>query len=140
MKKSMVAVLALAGAAAGLAGADSAAEFRDGTAFALGNMPSELVVEREAGKTVRFSLEENPSTGYGWEVVSSTNECEVALTHRGGDGKTTCGAPGRLMVVVTSRTNAPVRVEFRYRRPWEKDVEPWKTLRLTVRDPHGSSR
>ena len=49
MKKSMVAVLALAGAAAGLAAADSAAEFRDGTAFALGNMPSELVVEREAG-------------------------------------------------------------------------------------------
>lgn len=137
MKKSMVAVLALAGAAAGLAAADSAAEFRDGTAFALGNMPSELVVEREAGKPVRFSLEENPSTGYGWEVVSSTNECEVALVHRGGDGKTTCGAPGRLMVAVTSRTNVPVRVEFRYRRPWEKDVEPWKTLRLTVRDPRG---
>ena len=91
--------------------------------------------QREAGKPVRFSLEENPSTGYGWEVVSSTNECEVALTHRGGDGKTTCGAPGRLMVAVTSSTNAPVRVEFRYRRPWEKDVEPWKTLRLTVRDP-----
>lgn len=136
MKKSMVAVMALA-AAECLAGADSAAEFRDGTAFALGNMPSELVVEREAGKPVRFSLEENPSTGYGWEVVSSTNECEVALTHRGGDGKTTCGAPGRLMVVVTSRTNTPVRVEFRYRRPWEKDVEPWKTLRLTVRDPRG---
>ena len=135
MKKSMVVVMALA--TAGLAGADSAAEFRDGTAFALGNMPSELVVEREAGKPVRFSLEENPSTGYGWEVVSNTNECEVALTHRGGDGKTTCGAPGRLMVAVTSRTNVPVRVEFRYRRPWEKDVEPWKTLRLTVRDPRG---
>ena len=140
MKKSMVAVLALAGAAAGLAAADSAAEFRDGTAFAFGSMPSELVVEREAGKPVRFSLEENPSTGYGWEVVSNTNECEVALTHRGGDGKTTCGAPGRLMVAVTSRTNVPVRVEFRYRRPWEKDVDPWKTLRLTIRDPLGSSR
>ena len=27
----------------------------------------------------------------------------------------------------------PVRVEFRYRRPWEKDVEPWKTLRLVVK-------
>ena len=139
MKISMVVVMALATAEC-LAGADSAAEFRDGTAFALGNMPSELVVEREAGKPVRFSLEENPSTGYGWEVVSNTNECEVALTHRGGDGKTTCGAPGRLMVAVTSRTNVPVRVEFRYRRPWEKDVDPWKTLRLTVRGPRGSSR
>ena len=136
MKRSMVAVLALA-AVECLAGADSAVEFRDGTAFALGNMPKELVVEREAGKPVRFSLEENPSTGYGWEVVSNTNECEVAIVHRGGDGKTTCGAPGRLMVAVTSRTNAPVRVEFRYCRPWEKDVEPWKTLRLTVRDPRG---
>ena len=41
------------------------------------------------------------------------------------------------MVAVTSRTNVPVRVEFRYRRPWEKDVEPWKTLQLTIRDPRG---
>jgi len=33
---------------------------------------------------------------------------------------------------VTSRVRTPVRVEFRYRRSWEKSVKPWKTLRLVV--------
>lgn len=109
-----------------------AAEFKNGTSFGLGNVPEELVVERRAGESVRFSLEENPSTGFVWEVESNTNECEVALDRRGGDGKTTCGAPGRLDVTVTSRIYTPARVEFRYRRPWEKDADPWKTLRLII--------
>ena len=108
----------------------SAAEFKNGTSFGLGTVPEELVVERRAGEPVRFSLEENPSTGYKWEVESNTNECDVALERRGGDGKTTCGAPGKLEVSVTSHIYTPARVEFRYRRPWEK--ETWKTMRLIV--------
>ena len=122
---------ALAAAAFALA-ASGAAEFRNGTAFGLGDVPKELAVERRAGEPVRFSLEENLSTGYAWEVESNTNECAVALERRGRDGKTTCGAPGSLDVTVTSRIYTPARVEFRYRRPWEKDAEPWKTLRLIV--------
>ena len=50
----------------------------------------------------------------------------------GGDRGTTCGASGMLDVTVTSLVRTPVRVVFRYRRPWEKDVEPWKLLRLVV--------
>ena len=42
-----------------------------------------------------------------------------------------------LDVTVTSKIYTPARVELRYRRPWEKDVEPWKTLQLTIRDPRG---
>ncbi|MBQ3748099.1 MAG: protease inhibitor I42 family protein [Kiritimatiellae bacterium] len=110
----------------------AAAEFKNGMAFALGNVPKELVFERRAGEPVRFSLEENPSTGFKWEVESNTNECEVALERRGRGGKTTCGAPGNLDVTVTSRIYTPARVEFRYRRPWEKDADPWKTMRLIV--------
>jgi len=30
------------------------------------------------------------------------------------------------------RIRVPTRVEFRCRRPWEKDVESWKTVRLVV--------
>jgi hypothetical protein len=26
----------------------------------------------------------------------------------------------------------PARVEFRYRRPWEKDADPWKSMRLAL--------
>ena len=114
------------------AGTHAAAEFKNGTSFGLGNVPKELVVERRAGDPVRFSLEENASTGFLWEAESNTNECTVVLERRGGDRGTTCGAPGRLAVTVTSRVRTPARVEFRYRRPWEKDVEPWRTLRLII--------
>ena len=120
-----------------LAGMDAMAEVKDGTTFWLGTVPKELVAERRMGESVRFSLEENASTGFKWDVESNTNECTVVLRHRGGDKGATCGAPGRLEVTVTSRVRTPVRVEFLYRRPWKKDVEPWKTLQLTIRDPRG---
>ena len=116
MKQKTLACLLVACVAGGVMSL-SAAEFKNGTSFGLGTVPEELVVERRAGEPVRFSLEENPSTGYKWEVESNTNECDVALEHRGGDGKATCGAPGKLDVVVTSRIYTPARVEFRYRRP-----------------------
>ena len=132
MKKAMIGiVLALALVAFAGTRAESA-EFKNGTAFGLGNVPEELVVERRAGEPVRFSLKENPSTGFMWEAESNTNECDVALDRRGGDGKTTCGAPGSLDVTVTSRIYTPARVEFRYRRPWEKKARPWKAMRLIV--------
>ena len=115
------------------AGMDAMAEVKNGTTFGLGTVPNELVAERRMGESVRFSLEENASTGFKWEVESNTNECTVVLKHRGGDKGTTCGASGLLEVTVTSRVRTPVRVDFRYRRPWEKDVEPWKTMRLVVK-------
>ena len=122
----------VAAALVALAGMDAMAEVKDGTTFLLGTVPKELVAERRMGESVRFSLEENASTGFKWDVESNTNECTVVLRHRGGDKGATCGAPGRLEVTVTSRISTPVRVNFSYRRPWEKDEEPWKTLRLVV--------
>ena len=128
-----IGIIQVAAALAAFAGTDAMAEFKDGTSFGLGTVPKELVVERCMGESVRFSLEENASTGFKWDVASNPNECTVVLKHRGGDKGTTCGASGLLEVAVTSRVRTPVRVEFRYRRPWEKDVEPWKTLRLVVK-------
>ena len=116
------------------------AEVKDGTTFWLGTVPNELVAERRMGESVRFSLEENASTGFRWDVASNTNECTVVLKHRGGDKGVTCGASGLLDVTVTSRVRTPVRVEFRYRRPWEKDVGPWKTLRLVVKTVSGEQQ
>ena len=130
----------VAAALVALAGMYAMAEVKDGTTFLLGAVPKELVAERRMGESVRFSLEENASTGFKWDVESNTNECTVVLRHRGGDKGATCGAPGRLEVTVTSRISTPVRVNFSYRRPWEKDVEPWKTLRLVVNPVGGEQR
>ena len=127
-------------ALAAFAGTDVMAELKDGTSFGLGTVPKELVAERRVGEPVRFSLEENVTTGFKWDVESNTNECTVVLKHRGGGKGVTCGAAGLLDVTVTSRVRTPVRVEFRYRRPWEKDVEPWKTLRLVVNTVGGEQQ
>ena len=124
-------------ALAAFVGMGALAEVKDGTTFWLGTVPEELVAERRMGESVRFSLEENASTGFKWDVESNTNECTVVLKHRGGDKGVTCGASGLLEVAVTSRVRTPVRVDFRYRRPWEKDEEPWKTLRLVVNTVSG---
>ena len=124
-----VAVAALAA----FTGTGVMAELKDGTSFGLGTVPKELVAERRVGEPVRFSLEENVTTGFRWDVESNTNECTVVLKHRGSGKGVTCGASGLLDVTVTSRVRTPVRVAFRYRRPWEKDVEPWKTVRLVVK-------
>ena len=132
MKTVILMVIALAALAVFVSMRTDADELTDGTSFGLGNVPEELVVERRVGEPVRFSLQENPSTGYMWEASFNTTECEVVLKRRGSDDNTICGAPGKLDVTVTSRVYTPVRVEFYYRRPWEKKARPWKTLRLIV--------
>ena len=51
-------------ALAAFAGASAMAELKDGTTFRLGTVPNELVAEWRMGDPVRFSLEENASTGF----------------------------------------------------------------------------
>ena len=121
-----------------LSGAASAAvPFKNGTRFALNDVPGELVVERRAGEPVRFALVENGTTGYLWSAEWNTNECEVILDHRGSEkrnarGELLCGAAGTVDVTVTSKIYTPARIEFAYRRPWEKGVKPIRALKLIV--------
>ena len=118
--------------------ATAAVPFKDGTMFALRDVPEELVVERRAGEPVRFVLEENGTTGYQWAAEWNASECEVALDHRGPaetmnvQGEHLAGAAGTLDVAVTSKIYTPARIEFAYRRPWEKGVKPICTLKLIV--------
>ena len=109
----------------------AAVPFRNGTTFSLGDVPGELIVERRAGEPVRFVLEENATTGYRWAAEWNTNECDVVLDHRGATSGL-CGAAGTLDVSVTSRIYTPARIEFAYRRPWEKGVKPIHALKLIV--------
>ena len=110
----------------------SGEELKNGTFFPLENVPAELIARAPAGTPVRFVLEENGTTGYRWEIDSNTNECEVVAEHRGAAANGLAGAPGRMSVTVTSKVQTPARVEFRYRRPWEKDVKPVKSVRFIL--------
>ena len=59
-----------------IAGTVSAAvPFKNGTRFALKDVPGELVVERRAGEPVRFALEENGTTGYQLAAEWNTIAC-----------------------------------------------------------------
>ena len=108
-------------------------ELRNGTFYPLERVPAELIARAPAGAPVRFVLEENGTTGYRWEIDSNTNECEVVVEHRGASVEGgLAGAPGRMSVTVTSKVQTPARVEFRYRRPWEKGVKSVKSVRLIL--------
>ena len=114
-------------------------ELKSGTRYSLESVPAELTARAPVGTTVRFALEENGTTGYQWAIGSNTNECEVVVEHRGASTKGgLCGAPGTLDVAVTSKVKAPVRVEFNYRRPWEKDVKPIKSVLLVLHAADGN--
>ena len=127
MKRLSVAVASVAVAAS------AAVPFKNGTRFALDDVPVELIVERRVGESVRFALEENGTTGYQWAAEWNTNECEVVLDHRGpGGDQRVCGAAGTLNVAVTSKIHTPARIEFAYKRSWEKGVKPIRALKLTV--------
>ena len=107
-------------------------ELRNGTFYPLEKVPLELIARAPAGTPVRFVLEENGTTGYRWEIDSNTNECDVVAEHRGAVANGLAGAPGKMSVTVTSKVQTPARVEFRYRRPWEKDVKPVKSVRFIL--------
>ena len=120
-----------ASAVAVQASAAAQGAFKNGTAFAFKDIPAELAVRRRVGEPVRFALEENATTGYRWDVEWNASECDVSLDHRPSADRL-CGAAGTLDVSVTSKIYTPARVEFAYRRPWEKGVKPVRTLKLIV--------
>ena len=114
-------------------GAAFGEELKNGTFYPLEKVPAELIARAPAGTPVRFVLEENGTTGYRWEIDSNTNECEVVAEHRGAAAEGgLAGAPGKLSVTVTSKVQTPARVEFLYRRPWEKDVKSIKSVRFIL--------
>ena len=58
------------------------ADLKNGTAFTLQDVPKEIVVQRRAGEPLRFSVEENATTGYRWEAEWNTNECAFVMDRR----------------------------------------------------------
>lgn len=89
-------------------------DLKNGASFGLGEVPSEIVVQRRAGEPVRFSLAANPTTGYAWDAEWNASECDVSLEFRAPQNGA-CGTPGETEVVVTSKIYTPARVELRYR-------------------------
>ena len=55
-------------------------KLENGTSYSLKSLPTELVAQAPEGQSVRFSLEENATTGYSWEMEHNASECDVTIT------------------------------------------------------------
>ena len=106
---------------------------KNGQEFSSNDLPEKMSAQLKRGGSVRFLMEENGTTGYQWEAIYSKNECEVEIEHRGSVADV-AGAPGKAAVKITKNAavQSPSLVEFRYRRSWEKDVKPLKTVRVVL--------
>lgn len=96
---------------------------------------ADRTVELVVGDSLTMRLGANPGTGFEWEVTTS-DDGVVSLSNQtfdagGDDGE---GSPGQQVLVLTADGPGSTELTFVYRRPWETEVEPERTvtLRLTV--------
>ena len=100
--------------------------------------PTDLSVENDgagmADVTVKidmvyeWELESNPTTGYGWYLVSDEGlniESEFITK------SDLCGAPGLHVFKISSDKKGTFTLKAEYKRQWEK-VDPVKTEELTI--------
>lgn len=85
------------------------------------------------GKSARFTLKENPSTGYGWRIdpASSSGLDRVTISDAGfRAGARMPGAPGRHCWRILGVAHGDARISFVYQREWER--VPAETRRLDI--------
>jgi len=130
---SVISVLVMASAALAVCMYNGTAERTSAIAI-----PTDLSVEDDgagmADVTVkvdsvyRWELESNPTTGYGWYLVS--DEGLKVETEFKADSEL-CGAPGKHTFKISSEKKGTFTLKAEYKRQWEK-VEPVKTEELTI--------
>lgn len=87
----------------------------------------------DSNNTFKVSLEENGSTGYQWEYTISDNAAANLLSV-----DSYCFTPNLIGTPVqkvwTFKALKPGKytIQFTYRRPWETDVQPLKTLKYDI--------
>ena len=99
--------------------------------YTVANAPEAMEIPLRRGDSITFNLEENPTTGYVWEVKYDEKRCKVDLKQRASKAKRV-GAPGLVEVKIKLKTNHDTTVELVYRRPFEKGKKPLKVIRCHV--------
>ena len=98
------------------------------------------IVEVESGDRFWIELEENPTTGFSWEVDCDDFRRKVEIHSeyiepcRGGEGGMLCGAPGirRISVRVRLGFTGQALLSMKYRRPWETKVPPAREINFML--------
>ena len=76
-------------------------------------------------KSFSIELPANPTTGYQWQVLSTSEGVDVSQKVYMAPDQPCCGAPGveQLDVVLTDDFKGSGQIEMLYARPWEKDSD-----------------
>jgi len=95
------------------------------------------VNEAIVGDSICVVLEENPSTGYGWEYTEGPEGLldfvETKSFEREGVDPKMVGAPITRVWKFSAVKEGEVTLTYVYRRSWETDVEPVETMEYLIR-------
>lgn len=86
-------------------------------------------------RTIRLMLESNPTTGYGWQLISPSDRNVLRKyysTYRRPASKL-IGAGGREEYKFRAMAPGVAVIKLVYVRPWERATPPAKEFTLTVR-------
>ena len=82
----------------------------------------------DVGTIFRWELESNPTTGYGWFLVSDEGlNVETEFVAK----SDLCGAPGTHTFIISSDVKGTFDLKAEYKRPWET-CDPARTSCLTI--------
>jgi inhibitor of cysteine peptidase len=93
-------------------------------------------VTLQRNQTLVVTLEANVTTGYRWETVAGYAPVLAQLSTPDYSARPTetpvAGAPGDMTFRFRAENAGSTTLEFAYRRPFEPDVAPAKTIRYDV--------
>ena len=82
----------------------------------------------KVGSVYRWEMESNPTTGYGWYLVSDEG---LKIDSEFITKSDLCGAPGVHVFKITSDKAGSFTLKAEYKRQWEK-VDPIRTEEITI--------
>ena len=86
-------------------------------------------------RTVKVSLESNPTTGYSWQLISPADRKVLRLYYSKYRARTSklVGAGGREEWKFRAMAPGTTIVKVVYSRPWERSTPPAKIFTFTIR-------
>ncbi len=86
------------------------------------------------GEKFYIVLDSNATTGYSWQIAKKAVGPVVKFTGRDYETPRTklAGAGGRERLAFMAESAGTEKLTFHYKRPWEKNVDPARTVTFTV--------
>lgn len=129
-KLLVAAMLVMVFASAAATGSASQVAVRDDVCDYAGNLPVTTITQLDAGKsvtlglgeTVAISLDENPTTGFRWELAAGTDPTlELLSSEYLAAPGARVGGGGQRLWTFKAKKSGEVRLMLKRRRGWEKD-------------------